>query len=161
MKKICHLDVSSTIQKIWKHWTCLKKTVLISCGISTGPVFARIWESTHMCPIQAPAYYPKWTMLALRCSELALLILSISIMQGFWTFWLRTASVSQKLSHMFTTMPLKHEPAKSHADDKNPGNFSSSFDFLPFGKNYHVKCRKRTPAPIPTIRPHQIANEEL
>ena len=51
-------------------------------------------------------------------------------MQGFWTFWLRTASVSQKLSHMFTTMPLKNEPAKSHADDKNPGNFSSSFDFF-------------------------------
>ena len=31
---------------------------------------------------------------------------------------------------MFTTMPLKNEPAKSHADDKNPGIFSSSFHFF-------------------------------
>ena len=43
------------VQKILKRATHAKKTVLISCGISTGPVIARIWETSHMCPIQAPA----------------------------------------------------------------------------------------------------------
>ena len=55
MKKRCHLDLSSAAQKIFQRGAYVIKTGLISCGISIVTVFARIWESFHICPNQAPA----------------------------------------------------------------------------------------------------------